>query len=80
MHNVSNRQSTQNPLASPAGPNSFAGYPAAWGAGGGASPLSPAMLKIQGAEADHSFWFETSGSTPVLGIADIFDEAPMTED
>lgn len=42
-----------------------------------ASPLSSTMLKIQSAEVDHSFWFENSGSTPMLGIADIFDDAPM---
>lgn len=42
-----------------------------------ASPLSSAMLKIQSAEVDHSFWFENSGSTPMLGIADIFDDGPM---
>lgn len=44
-----------------------------------ASPLSSTMLKIQSAEVDHSFWFENSGSTPMLGIADIFDDAPMVD-
>ncbi len=29
---------------------------------------------LQGAEADASFWFDNSGSTPPLGIADIFND------
>ena len=41
------------------------------------SPLSSALLKIQSAEVDHSFWFENSGNIPLLGIADIFDDAPL---
>ena len=30
--------------------------------------------RLQGAEADASFWFDNSGSTPPLAIADIFND------
>ncbi len=41
-----------------------------------AQPYDDAAARVapQGAEADASFWFDNSGSTPPLGIADIFND------